>query len=388
MDKINQLLQQYFGITVNEVDSAEGRAALGNFYNRVQEAIATQDPTIIEFIIEEIQVAQGQAGGDGLVNENEVQNIVDESLQQAFTEIAETNPEAARILKSVVTRGYYVYDPEIGGLKQIAVPSAFPQGFEQLYNLTLQPELVAGLQNDLIKNGVVKEDYFDDEDEFGAKTTEVLSAVLEYADKNIFIDKTSEEGQKLIEQYGQGHYGFLQNQSDDIIFARAILDLAITSLGDDVRKQEEIQAKLEDEQAMQSIAARYTVPTDIEMEESVSEFISQYVPREATQKELDRYSTSLAEKYSDRFKQLLALEKAVRTNEIFESVDKTIDFEGREATVPEKQLRTSIFQISDPELEVQSEIKEDLEKEMSVIEKANAARQQQAALIQAMLGQL
>lgn len=388
MGKINELLQKYFGITVDQVDSAEGRAALGNYYNRVQSAIATEDPTIIEFIIEEIQVAQGQAGGDGLVNEDEVQNIVDESLEEAFTEIAKTNPEAARILNSVVTRGYYVYDPEIGGLKQIVVPSAFPQGFEQLYNVTLQPELVASLQDDLIKNGVVKEDYFDDEDEFGAKTANALSIVLDYADKNIFIDKTSEEGQKLIEQYGQGHYGFLQNESDDIIFSRAILDLAIQSLGNDVRKQEETQAKLDDEQAMQTIAARYSIPTDVEIEESVNEFIGQYVPREATQKELDRYSTSLAKKHSNRFNQLLALEKAVRTKEIFEDVDKTVDFEGREVTVPEQQLRTSIFQITDPELEVQSEIKEDLEKEMSVIEKANAARQQQAALIQAMIGQL
>ena len=380
MDKINQLLQEYFGITVDQVDSAEGRAALGNYYDRVQSAIATQDPTIIEFIIEEIQVAQGTAGGDGIVQEDEVVDIVDEQVKAAF--------EAAGLTNLIQERGYYVYDQETGSLKQIAVPSAFPQGFEQLYNVTLQPELVASLQNDLIKNGVVKEDYFDDEDEFGAKTANALSIVLEYADKNIFIDKTSEEGQKLIEQYGQGHYGFLQNESDDIIFARAILDLAIQSLGNDVRKQEETQAKLEDEQAMQTIAARYSVPTDIEMEESVSEFIGQYVPREATQKELDRYSTSLAEKYSDRFKQLLALEKAVRTNEIFEDVNKTYDFEGRQVTVPEQQLRTSIFQISDPELEVQTEIKEDLKKEMSVIEKANAARQQQAALIQAMLGQL
>lgn len=380
MDKINQLLQEYFGITVDQVDSAEGRAALGNYYDRVQSAIATEDPTIIEFIIEEIKVAQGTAGGDGLVSESNVEEIVDNKTKQLFEELGLTS--------LIQERGYYVYDQETGSLKQITVPSAFPQGFEQLYNVTLQPELVASLQNDLIKNGVVKEDYFDDEDEFGAKTANALSIVLDYADKNIFIDKTSEEGQKLIEQYGQGHYGFLQNESDDIIFARAILDLAIQSLGNDVRKQEETQAKLEDEQAMQTIAARYSVPTDIEMEESVSEFIGQYVPREATQKELDRYSTSLAEKYSDRFKQLLALEKAVRTNEIFEDVNKTYDFEGRQVTVPEQQLRTSIFQISDPELEVQAEIKEDLEKEMSVIEKANAARQQQAALIQAMLGQL
>jgi len=380
MDKINQLLQEYFGITVDQVDSAEGRAALGNYYDRVQSAIATEDPTIIEFIIEEIQVAQGTAGGDGIVSESNVEEIVDNKTKQLFEELGLTS--------LIQERGYYVYDQETGSLKQITVPSAFPKGFEQLYNITLQPELVASLQNDLIKNGVVKEDYFDDEDEFGAKTANALSIVLDYADKNIFIDKTSEEGQKLIEQYGQGHYGFLQNESDDIIFARAILDLAIQSLGNDVRKQEETQAKLEDEQAMQTIAARYSVPNDIEMEESVSEFIGQYVLREATQKELDRYSTSLAEKYSDRFKQLLALEKAVRTNEIFEDVNKTYEFEGRQVTVPEQQLRTSIFQISDPELEVQTEIKKDLEKEMSVIEKANAARQQQAALIQAMIGQL
>ena len=56
---------------------------------------------------------------------------------------------------------------------------------------------------------------------------------------------------------------------------------------------------------------------------------------------------------------------------------------------PTKQaLRTDIFQITDPEAAVTSEIKEDLEKEVSVIEQGNAARRQQASLIEAMLGQI
>lgn len=379
MDKINQLLQENFGITVEQMDTAEARQALGGYYDRVQSAIQLEDPTIIEFILEEIKVAQGTAGGDGLVNENEVQGIVSDEVQQIFKEAGLTN--------LISQRGYYVLDEE-GNLTQVQVPSPFPDGFASLYNITLQPELVAGLQQDLIRAGVVKPDYFDDEDEFGQKTANALSVVLEYADANIFIDKNSEQGQKLIQDFGNGHYGFTQKQSDDVIFARAVLDLAIQKLGDDVRLQEEAQEKLEDEAAVQTIASRYTIPTYEEMDDTIDEVFGQLVPREATAKEKDKYSTALAGQYSTRFKQLLALEKAVRTNNIFQDADMTVTLEGREQVVPTQELRTDIFQITDPEVTVGQQIEEDLEGEMSAIEKGNTARRQQAALIQAMIGQL
>jgi len=314
MDKINQLLKDNFGITVDQIDTAEARAALGGYYDRVQSAIATEDASIIEFILEEIKVAQGTAGGSGLVQEDEVQNIVNESVYQAFS-------EAGIDLGAIAgQRGYYVYNPETGGLDKVQIETAFPDGFASLYNVTLQPELVASLQNDLIRNGVVPSNYFDDEDDFGTKTSNALSIVLDYADQNIYIDKNSEQGQKLIEQFGSGHYGFLQNESEDIIFARAVLDLAIENLGRDVRKQEEVQAKLEDEQALQALAASYTIPSYVEMDDTIDEIFNQLVPRSATEKEKDRYITALAEQYSTKFKQLQALEKAVRTNNIFEEV--------------------------------------------------------------------
>ena len=379
MDKINELLQENFGITVDQMDTAEARQALGGYYDRVQSAIQLEDPTIIEFILEEIKVAQGTAGGDGLVNENEVQNIVSDEVQQIFEEAGLTN--------LISQRGYYVLDEE-GNLTQVQVPSPFPDGFASLYNITLQPELVAGLQQDLVRAGVVKPDYFDDEDEFGQKTANALSVVLEYADANIFIDKNSEQGQKLIQDFGNGHYGFTQKQSDDVIFARAVLDLAIQKLGDDVRLQEEAQEKLEDEAAVQAIASRYTIPTYEEMEDTIDEVFGQLVPRKATAKEKDKYSTALAGQYSTRFKQLLALEKAVRTNNIFQDADMSVSLEGREQVVPTQELRTDIFQITDPEVTVGQQIEKDLEGEMSAIEKGNAARRQQAALIQAMIGQL
>jgi len=383
MDKINQLLKDNFGITVDQIDTAEARAALGGYYDRVQSAIATEDASIIEFILEEIKVAQGTAGGSGLVQEDEVQNIVNESVYQAFS-------EAGIDLGAIAgQRGYYVYNPETGGLDKVQIETAFPDGFASLYNVTLQPELVASLQNDLIRNGVVPSNYFDDEDDFGTKTANALSIVLDYADQNIYIDKNSEQGQKLIEQFGSGHYGFLQNESEDIIFARAVLDLAIENLGRDVRKQEEVQAKLEDEQALQALAASYTIPSYVEMDDTIDEIFNQLVPRSATEKEKDRYITALAEQYSTKFKQLQALEKAVRTNNIFEEVPAIAGLPEDMISQPTtKQLRTSIFQITDPEMQVEAQVRKDLEKEMSVIEKANAARQQQAALIQAMIGQL
>ena len=381
MDKINELLQENFGITVDQMDSAEARQALGSYYDRIQAAIITEDPSIVEFVIEEIKVQTATSGGAGLVDETEVQNIVDESVKEAFGQF---NLDVNQLVSE---RGYYVLDEE-GNLKQIKVPSAFPEGFASLYNISLQPELVAGLQQDLIRAGVVKPDYFDDEDEFGQKTANALSVVMEYADANIFIDINDEQGQKLIQQYGDGHYGFTQKQSDNVIFARAVLDLAIEKLGDDVRLQEEAQEKLEDEAAVQAIASRYTIPTYEEMEDTIDEVFGQLVPREATAKEKDRYSTALAAANSTRFKQLLALEKAVRTNNIFKDADMTVSLEGREQVVPTQELRTDIFQITDPEVTVSQQIKEDLKGEMSAIEKGNAARRQQAALIQAMIGQL
>jgi len=382
MDKINELLQENFGITADQIDSAEARQALGGFYDRVVTAIELEDPTIIDFIIEEIEAVQGQAGGAGLVNENEVQNIVDESVKSAFQEAG------LDLSQFTNERGYYVYDPETGGLKQVEVASAFPDGFASLYNITLQPELVAGLQQDLIRSGVVEADYFDDEDEFGQKTANALSVVLDYADTNIFIDKDSEQGEALITEYGTGHYGFLQNESRDIIFARAVLDLAVEALGRDVRLQEEAQEKLRDEETTQALAAQYTIPTYAEMDDTLDEIFNQLVPREATAKEKDKYATALAAQYSTRFKELQALQKAVRTNNIFQDADMSVSLEGREQVVPTQELRTDIFQITDPEAEVTQQIEQDLEGEMSAIEKGNAARRQQAALIQAMIGQL
>jgi hypothetical protein len=198
---------------------------------------------------------------------------------------------------------------------------------------------------------------------------------MDYADKNFKIDINSEEGQALIQQYKDGQYGFLENESDEIIFARAMLDQAVQGVGRDVRKQEELQKKLEDEQALQTLAARYSVPTFNEMEDTLNEVFNQIVPRDATQKELNKYSTSLAEKYSDRFKQLVALEKAVRANNIFEQVPAIEGLPDDMLVTPTKQeLRTDIFQITDPEAAVSRQIEQDLEKEVSVIEQANAAR--------------
>ena len=218
------------------------------------------------------------------------------------------------------------------------------------------------------------------------KTANALSVVLDYADTNIFIDKDSEQGEALITEYGTGHYGFLENESRDIIFARAVLDLAVEALGRDVRLQEEAQEKLRDEEATQALAAQYTIPTYAEMDDTLDEIFNQLVPREATAKEKDRYATALAAQYSTRFKELQALQKAVRTDNIFK--DATISLEGREQIVPGQELRTDIFQITDPEVEVTQQIEKDLEGEMSAIEQGNAARRQQAALIQAMIGQL
>ena len=382
MSEIEKLLQKTFGISLDQVDTVEGRQALGAFYDRVQAAIATEDVETMKFIIEEVAVVKQDTGAEGLVEEGQVQNIVDESVQAAF--------EQAGFDLGALTgeRVFYSYNTETGSLDQIKLPSIFPKGFTALYNETISPELIGGLQNDLVRNGVVASDYFDDEDQFGQKTEQVLSILMDYADKNFKIDIDSEEGQALIQQYKDGQYGFLENESDEIIFARAMLDQAVQGVGRDVRKQEELQKKLEDQQFTQALARRYTVPSYEEMEDTIDEVFNQIVPRDATAKEKDRYATQLAKQYSNRFNQLEALERAIQAERIFVDSETTLDFEGREVTVPKRELRTDIFQITDPEAAVSRQIEQDLEKEVSVIEQANAARKQQASLIEAMLGQI
>ena len=382
MSEIEKLLQKTFGISLDQVDTVEGRQALGDYYDRVQAAIATENIETMQFIINEINALQGQAGGKGMVNEDEVKNIVDQSIAEAF------NLQNADLSAFLGERVFYSYNTETGSLDQIKLPSIFPKGFTALYNETISTEIIGGLQDSLIRNGVVPTDYFDDEDEFGQKTEQVLSILMDYADKNFKVNIEDEEGQALIQQYKDGQYGFLENESDEIIFGRAMLDQAVQGVGRDVRKQEELQKKLEDQEFTQALARRYTVPSYEEMEDTIDEVFNQIVPRDATAKEKDRYATQLAKQYSNRFNQLEALEKAIRAERIFVDSERTLDFEGREVTVPERELRTDIFQITDPEAAVSRQIQQDLEKEVSVIEQANAARRQQASLIQAMLGQI
>ena len=382
MTELEKKIFDTFGITIDQIESVEGRQALGGFYDRVLAAVQTQDEQAIDFIISEIAAVRGEPTGEGIVTEDKVQSTVDESIQKAFQ-------EAGFDLGALTgERVFYSYNTETGSLDQLTLPSIFPKGFTALYNETISPELIGGLQHDLIRNGVVASDYFDDEDQFGQKTQQVLSILMDYADKNFKIDINSEEGQALIQQYKDGQYGFLENESDEIIFGRAMLDQAVQGVGRDVRKQEELQKKLEDQQFTQALARRYTVPSYEEMEDTIDEVFNQIVPRDATAKEKDRYATQLAKQYSNRFNQLEALERAIQAERIFVDSERTLDFEGREVTVPERELRTDIFQITDPEAAVSRQIQQDLEKEMSVIEQANAARRQQASLIQAMLGQI
>jgi len=382
MTELEKKIFDTFGITIDQIESVEGRQALGGFYDRVLAAVQTQDEEAIDFIISEIAAVRGEPTGGGVVTEDKVQSAVDESVQKAFQE--------AGFDLSALTgeRVFYSYNSETGSLEQLTLPSIFPKGFTALYNETISPELIGGLQNDLVRNGVVASDYFDDEDQFGQKTEQVLSILMDYADKNFKIDINSEEGQALIQQYKDGQYGFLENESDEIIFARAMLDQAVQGVGRDVRKQEELQKKLEDQQFTQALARRYTVPSYEEMEDTIDEVFNQIVPRDATAKEKDRYATQLAKQYSNRFNQLEALEKAIQAERIFVDSERILEFEGRQVTVPERELRTDIFQITDPEAAVSRQIEQDLEKEVSVIEQANAARRQQASLIQAMLGQI
>ena len=382
MTELEKKIFDTFGITIDQIESAEGRQALGGFYDRVLAAVQTQDEEAIDFIISDIAAGRGEPTGGGIVTEDKVQNVVTEEVENILT-------QAGFDLAAMTgERVFYSYNAETGSLDKLTLPSIFPKGFTALYNETISPELIGGLQNDLVRNGVVASDYFDDEDQFGQKTEQVLSILMDYADKNFKIDINSEEGQSLIQQYKDGQYGFLENESDEIIFARAMLDQAVQGVGRDVRKQEELQKKLEDQQFTQALARRYTVPSYEEMEDTIDEVFNQIVPRDATAKEKDRYATQLAKQYSNRFNQLEALEKAIQAERIFVDSERTLDFEGREVTVPERELRTDIFQITDPEAVVSRQIEQDLEKEVSVIEQANAARRQQASLIQAMLGQI
>ena len=84
MSEIEKLLQETFGISLDQVDTVEGRQALGGYYDRVQAAIATEDVETMKFIIEEVAVVKQDTGAEGLVEEGQVQNIVDESVQAAF----------------------------------------------------------------------------------------------------------------------------------------------------------------------------------------------------------------------------------------------------------------------------------------------------------------
>ena len=315
----------------------------------------------------------------GISSSNDMMEIINQGIAQAF--------EGTPYGSLSTDRVSYTYDPETGTVQQLTLPSAFPKGFAQLYNPTLQPELIAGLHKELERTGIVEPGFFDDETEFGEKTQNVLGVVLEYADANFFIDINSEEGQKLIEEYGANSYGYLENEADEVIFARAILDKAIIALGNDVREQEEIQKKLEDEAAVQAIAARFVMPTDDEFDEFTEETYQQLVGRPPTAAERDKYATRQAELYSTKMKNLIALEKAIQANEIFKGVEVTKDFEGRDITVTEDRLNP-LFQVVDPEAQAGSEIASDLEGEVSAIERGNAYRTQQAALLDAMFGQI
>ena len=58
MSEIEKLLQETFGISLDQVDTVEGRQALGGFYDRVQAAIATEDVETMKFIIQENMMTQ------------------------------------------------------------------------------------------------------------------------------------------------------------------------------------------------------------------------------------------------------------------------------------------------------------------------------------------
>ena len=56
MTELEKKIFDTFGITIDQIESAEGRQALGGFYDRVQAAIATEDVETMKFIIEEVKI--------------------------------------------------------------------------------------------------------------------------------------------------------------------------------------------------------------------------------------------------------------------------------------------------------------------------------------------
>ncbi len=375
---VEELIKQKFGVSVEEFIQTHS-VIIPSQFGVIVNAIDANDPEKLQEIFDKIDgidptdVDATEGGKDF----STVEDKIAEGQQNMLEQLGALGGQ----------RKIYTKNDE-GKFVLQTIPSNFANGFTALFNISQQPELLAELQDSFIKNGVVEADYFDDEDEvFGEKTQAVLSLVMEYADNTIFIQQDSEDGQKLIEQHGST-YGFLEGDPDNVAFSMAVLDLAIEGVSQSVKSQKEMQEKLADEQAVQVLASQYDVPSDLEMEETIDELFGSIVPRDATAAEKARYSTRLAELYSPRFKELQALEKAIRTNNIFETVSVTKPFEGRMVTGQEEQLKTDIFQITDPEAVIQSEIQEDLSAEASAIEQGNAARRQQSSLIAAMLGQI
>ena len=377
---MEELIQKQFGVSVQEFRDTYV-TVVPAYYSSIVNALDAENVETLQAIIDEINMVQDTSGVPQ-EEQFETQNSIEQQIQAEISSALEASGFGAG-----ASRQIYVKNSDTGKLELQMLPSNFGNGFTALFNITQQPELLAELQDSFIKNGIVEENYFDDEEVFGEKTQAVLSLVMEYADNTIFIEQDSEEGQALIEQHGST-YGFLEGDPDNVAFSMAVLDLAIEGVSQSVKSQKEMQEKLADEQAVQVLASQYDVPTDLEMEETIDEVFGSIVPRDATAAEKARYSTRLAELYSPRFKELIALEKAVRTNNIFETVNVTKPFEGRMVTGQEEQLKTDIFQITDPEAVIQSEIQEDLSAEATAIEQGNAARKQQSSLIAAMLGQI
>lgn len=377
---MEELIQKQFGVSVQEFRDTYV-TVVPAYYSSIINALDAENLESLQGIIDEINMVQDTSGVPE-EQQFETQNSIEQQIQGEISSALE-----AAGLTVGASRQVYVKNPDTGKLELQMLPSNFGNGFTALFNITQQPELLAELQDSFIKNGIVEENYFDDEEVFGEKTQAVLSLVMEYADNTIFVQQDSDEGQALIEQHGST-YGFLEGDPEGVAFSMAVLDLAIEGVSQSVKSQKEMQEKLADEQAVQVLASQYDVPTDLEMEETIDEVFGSIVPRDATAAEKARYSTRLAELYSPRFKELQALEKAIRTNNIFETVNVTKPFEGRMVTGQEEQLKTDIFQITDPETVIQSEIQEDLSAEATAIEQGNAARKQQSSLIAAMLGQI
>jgi len=377
---MEELIQKQFGVSVQEFRDTY-MTVVPAYYSTIINALDAENVESLQAIIDEINMVQDTSGVPE-EQQFETQNSIEQQIQGEISSALESAG-----LTVGASRQVYVKNPDTGKLELQMLPSNFGNGFTALFNITQQPELLAELQDSFIKNGIVEENYFDDEEVFGEKTQAVLSLVMEYADNTIFIQQDSEEGQALIEQHGST-YGFLEGDPDNVAFSMAVLDLAIEGVSQSVKSQKEMQEKLADEQAVQVLASQYDVPSDLEMDETIDELFGSIVPRDATAAEKARYSTRLAELYSPRFKELQALEKAIRTKNTFETVNVTKPFEGRMVTGQEEQLKTDIFQITNPEAVIQSEIQEDLSAEVSAIEQGNAARRQQSSLIAAMLGQI